>query len=249
MNAHEAQNPIQTTKKSVLILEQLATQHGATLAELDTAIDLSKGALYNHLATLEELGLVVKRDTKYYLSLDLLRLGDAARSSHDGLDAARTNLRDLADTTGEFASLVVLEDGNAIVVETVTGHLTDRQWYHIGDHLPLHSTAAGKTILAEYPEESTEARVRASIGDSDVDVDDILEEIQTVRIQGLSFSRGEYESDQYSVAAPVYGRDGDLLYVIVLTGPESRMSGKSLQQDYAGLVVSTATEIRKQLLK
>jgi len=249
MNATDAQNPIQTTKTSVHILETLGEMDGATLSELDDVIELSKGALYNHLATLRELGLVVQRDMTYHLSLNLLRPGGLARSSLDGIGAARMNLWDLADTTGEFASLVVIEDQKPIVVETASGHLTERQWYHIGDRLPLHSTAAGKTILADYPEGTTAQRLAESIDENAVDADEILEEIDTVRVQGLAFSRDEYESGQYSVAAPVYGREDNLLYVIELCGPESRMSGKSLQQDFAGLVVSTATEIRKSLVK
>lgn len=248
MNSSEARNPIQTTKSSVSILERLAEEKGATLAELDDLVDLSKGALYNHLATLVELGLVVKREDRYFLSLNLLGLGEAARSSLPSMDAARLHLWDLADTTGEFAALVVLEDGDAIVAETAIGHLSERHWYHIGDHLPLHSTAAGKVLLAERPEELSEKRIRESIADDHVSVESVVDEIDTVRVQGLAFSRGEHE-EQYSVAAPVYGREGSLLYVITLVGPESRMSGKSLQQDFAGLVVSTATEIRKRLLR
>jgi len=248
MSSPRAENPIQTTRTSVSILRTVADMGGATLAELDETIDLSKGALYNHLATLAELDLVENHDGTYYVSLHALDLGEAARRSLPGLEAARTSLWNLADTTGEYASLIVREDDEAVVVDTAAGNLSERSWLTVGERLSRHSTAAGKVVLSELPEDRTRAACAEATADTEVDPDALVEEIKTVRVQGLAFSRGEYRSDQYGVAAPVKDGDGTLLYVVSVSGPESRLNGKALQQDVAGLVVSTATEIQKRVL-
>jgi DNA-binding IclR family transcriptional regulator len=242
MAQKNAENPIQTTKSSFLILRSLADRGGATLAELDGDIDLSKGAIYNHLATLEEVGVIVKRGDTYYPSLRTFQYSEAARKTLPGAEAARKKLWDLADTTGEFAALVVWEDDVGVVMDIAAGQLTDTIWLTAGEELPLHSTAAGKVILSQMPE----GRIRelCSESDDDVDCDALVEEIGTVRAQGIAFSRGEYHDNRYSVAAPVVNREKDLVYVVTLIGPKVRLSGKSLQQDIAGLVVSTANEIQ-----
>lgn len=245
MAQNQAENPIQTTQSSFLILQTLADAGGSTLAELDGGVDLSKGAIYNHLATLQEIGVVVKRGDVYYPSLRTFQFGEAARKTLPGTGVARKQLWDLADATGEFASLVVHEDDTGVVMDIAAGQLTDTIWLTAGEELPLHSTAAGKVILSQLPER----RVRdlCARADEAVDVDALLEEIRIVKAQGLAFSRGEYRDDQYSVAAPVVNSGKDLVYVVTLIGPKSRFSGKSLQQDVAGLVVSTANEIQKTL--
>lgn len=245
MAQKSAENPIQTTKNSFLILQSIADGGGATLAELDDDVHLSKGAIYNHLATLEEVGIIVKRGDTYCLSLGAFQYGESARKTLPGAEVARKKLWNLADTTGEFAALVVREDDAGVVMDIAAGQLTDTIWLTAGEELPLHSTAAGKVILSQMPE----GRIRdlCSKSDDDVDCNALVQEIGTVRAQGIAFSRGKYHDDRYSVAAPVVNSDKDLVYVVTLIGPKARLSGKSLQQDVAGLVVSTANEIQKTL--
>lgn len=245
MTQKRAQNPIQTTKNSFRILRTLADEGGATLVELDDAVDLSKGAIYNHLATLEEVGIIVKRGDMYYPSLRAFQYGEAARKTQPGAEVARKQLWDLADTTGEFAALVVREEDTGVVMDIAAGQLTDTIWLTAGQELPLHSTAAGKVFLAQAP--NTQIRETCLESDEDIDCDALVEEIGTVKAQGIAFSRGEYRDNQYSVAAPILNSDNDLVSVVTLIGPKARLSGKSLQQDVAGLVVSTANDIEKTL--
>lgn len=245
MAQNRAENPIKTTRNSFRILQLLADAGGATLIEINENIDLSKGAVFNHLATLHEIGVVVKRDDVYYPSLRSFQFGEAARKGLPGAGVARKKLWDLADATGEFASLVVHEEDTGVVMDIAAGQLTESIWLSAGEELPLHSTAAGKVMLSQMSDE----RIREVCAQSDdsIDSDSLVQEIRTVKAQGIAFSRGEYRDHQYSVAAPVVNSKNDLVYVVSLTGPKARLSGKALQQDVAGLVVSTANEIQKTL--
>lgn len=246
MAGDSVKNPIQTTRHSFHLLELVVESGGATLSTLDSRADLSRGAIYNHLATLRDIGVVVKRNQKYYPSLRIYKTAEAARRSLPGTEAARKHLWNLADSTGELGAIAVKENDIAIVGDLSVGQLVDNLWVSLGEELPLHSTAAGKIILAQ--ESDTYIADHYDQADDSVATEALLEEIKTVRLQGLAFSRGEYRDDQYSVAAPVTDRNDDFVYAVTLIGPESRLSGKSLQQDVAGLVVNTANQIERSLL-
>ena len=246
MTGESARNPIQATQNSFRILERLRdADDGLSLSALDSRLELSKGAIYNHLATLQELGVVLKRNETYHLSLRTYRLAESARRSLPGTDISRKRLRELADSTGEFGALVAEEEGKPVVVDTATGELVEASWAAPGDELPLFSTAAGKIILSQ----KSEARIRelCEQADNEIDTQALVDEVKTVELQGLAFSRGEFHDDQYSVAAPVSRADGELIYAVTLIGPKSRLSGKSLQQDVAGLVINAVNEIERKL--
>lgn len=244
MVGDSAKNPIQTTKNSFQLIELLSESGGLTLPELSSRVDLSKGAIYNHLATLQDLGVVVEQDDTYYPSVRTYQLGETARKALPAADFARKRLWNLADSTGEFGALIVEENGVPVVVDIAAGSVNNL-WVTPGEELSLYQTAAGKILLAQ----KSEQRIRALCDQSNemIDTNKIVENIKTVKAQGLAFSRGEIREDQYSVAAPILNRDDDLVYVTTLIGPKERLSGKSLQQDVAGLVVNTATEIERNL--
>jgi len=244
MPSLEATNPLQTTQTSVEILQCVAESGGATLMELDDHVTVSKGALYNHLSTLVDLGLLERTEGTYRVDVRVLALGEQARAAIPGFPSIRRTLQNLAMTSGEFATLVMARDGTPIVVETMAGELVEQHWMSVGQELPLATTAAGKVVLATLPEERAEALMREQTSH---DPESLLEEIRTVRVQGLAFSRGTFQDDQYSVAAPI-NSDEQLSYVVSLTGPKDRLHGKSLQQDIAGLVVSASNEIKRDIL-
>lgn len=246
MAGDSAKNPIQTTRNSFRLLELLVESGGTTLSALDSQADLSRGAIYNHLATLQDVGVVVKRNQKYYPSLRCLRQGEAARRSLPGTEEARKHLWSLADSTGELGAIAVKETDMAIVGDLSVGQLVENLWVSLGTELPLHSTAAGKMILAH--ESDSYILKHCNKAEESIDTEALLEEIKTIRLQGLAFSRGEYRENQYSVAAPVTDRNDNFVYAVTLIGPQSRLSGKSLQQDVAGLVVNTADQIERSLL-
>lgn len=57
-----------------------------------------------------------------------------------------------------------------------------------------------------------------------------------------AFDRGEHRPDWQCVAAPVLADDRPI-GAITVSGPTTRMSGKTLEEDVAGLVVSASNAI------
>src|SRR2546426_825007 len=61
---------------------------------------------------------------------------------------ARPLLRALTEATRETANLVVLDDVQAVYIETVPSPQVVRLFTAVGNRTPLHATGAGKALLA-----------------------------------------------------------------------------------------------------
>lgn len=235
--------PVGATATSFAVVAALAERETAGVTELATELDRSKGSVHNHLRTLERLGYVVREDAEYRLGLRTLELGTRVRAANDLYAVGRPEVERLADSSGETASLVVPEDGDAVYVfragEGAEGDRRD------GSRVPLHECAPGTAILANWPRERRETFLAddPAVGGS-VDRD-----LQTVRDQGLAFNRGQYGDDRRSVAAPVVDDDGVAVGAVVVSGPTDRMGGKRLEEDMPGLVLSSANAVTVEYVR
>ena len=246
-----ARNPVKATRTSFRILEELADEDGIGVTELAKQLDLSKGSVSNHLATLQELGYVAREDSQYFLGCQFLRLGTIGRSRHAIAGIANDHAQELANVTGERSVVTVAEEDYATYLYTAPGDHNDTEDIVPGLRVPLHCTAPGKAILAHLSEEYvgqivSEYDRRRWTDTTITDLDELTTELGVIREQGLAFNRGEYQSDRNGLAAPILS-EGRIQGAVGIVGPKSRVSGKTLQQDAAGLVVSVAKQIETDL--
>ena len=75
------------------------------------------------------------------------------RILRDFYQIALPEIERLADQTGEIANLVVEEYGRAVYLASEAGNQAVDLNIYPGSRRPLHVTAAGKAILAEFPSE------------------------------------------------------------------------------------------------
>lgn len=245
-----AKNPVETTRKSFRILEVLAARDGGGVSELADVLSLSKATVHHHLTTLEELGYVVRVDGTYHVGSRFFSFAGTAHDRTGLYEVAADIVDELAATSGERVSTVVYESGYGVVTYTATGEHEPHDDLTPGDRLPLHSTAAGKAILAQLDADSVESIYRAygteSFTDKTItDWEELNDELRMVRQQGLAFTRGEHRPSHYGVAAPL-GVDDGTVASLTVSGPKERIGGKSLQQDVAGLIVSASKRIRHE---
>ena len=242
--------PVGATATTFRLLAELSDGDAAGVTELATRLDCAKGTVHNHLVTLERLGYVEKSDGRYRLGFRFLDLATRVRERNVLYRVGRAEVERLADATGEATSLVVAEDGEAVFVfragdDPGTG-------LREGSRVPLHACAAGKAILANRPRAETDAvfdgRVATSTERTTTDRDAFVSELQTVRDQGLAFDRGELDPDRRAVAAPIVV-DESAVGALTVAGPVDRMSGKRLEEDVPGLVLSSAKTITVEYTK
>jgi DNA-binding IclR family transcriptional regulator len=235
-----ARNPIKSVRTAVRIVETLVERDGATVSELAEATPITKGTAHNHLATLRERGYVTKEGDTYHVGLRFCYPASHATARTPLANVSTVPIAELAEATGQRVDLVTTEEHRAVLVHSEQGPRYDGPEGVAGTTLPLDSSAPGKTILAHHDDLSP-----ADAAGPGVDADNLRDELNQIREEGLAYDRGELYPDQRGVAVPIIGEAGIQGAVGVL-GPDSYMRGKTFQQDVPGLVISAAEQVTKR---
>lgn len=244
--------PVKATQTSIEIIEALIELDGAGVTDIASVVGRSKSSVHNHLETLTGLGFVVKTGHEYRVGLRFLRIGSQASTRYPLYRAGLGEVTQLVTASGFSAGLAVLEgDAVCCLHHHFDGH-ADTPYVAPGESLPAHCTAAGKAILAALDDSRREellvdCEFEAFTPQSHTDRSELLTELQTVRSRGLAVEREEWKGDRRGIAAAVSGTDGDVCGAIYVVSDTDRMSGKRLQQDLPGLVISAANRIRNNL--
>jgi len=232
---------VKSVKTSYDIVEVLRAQGPLRLSEIVAELDVTKGAVHQHLQTLQRLGYVIKQDTRYTLGLQYLELGDVTRKRHPVYEVAKRELRKLAKTCGETATLMILEDGYGIYVFHSTGGGKDlpRQ-IPLGERIPLVESVPGRSILSELPPGERQTHVS----------DDTWEEIEQNQseIQGQSLVIGhDRETETNTIGRAILNDEGQPIGAISIVGSVDELRGRRLSEDVVGMVVNTVRSIQMQL--
>ena len=220
---------VQSLDRALDVLEELASADGPRgVGELAELTGLPQGTVHRLLQGLHVRGYV-RRDTgrKYSLGTASLRLADAAHRSL--VRTARPFLAELVRLSGETANLAVLEGDDVVYVGQVSSPHTLRMFAEVGRHVPPHSTAVGKVLLAALPAERAAAVVRRTglaprTPTTITDPDAFLAELALVRERGWAVDEEEQETGVRCVAVPV-GVAGQTVAALSVSGPVDRFAG------------------------
>jgi IclR family acetate operon transcriptional repressor len=225
-----AEGAVQSVDRALALLEALtAADAPMGVGEVAEATGLPLGTAHRLLRSLQVRGYV-RHDAsrKYALGAAALRLGDAALRALGR--SARPHLATLVAFSGETANLAVLEGNDAVYVAQVPSPHTLRMFAEVGRHVPPHSTAVGKVLLAGLPADQVAAllrrtglpyRTERTITDPDV----LLAELRRVRERGVAVDEEEQELGVRCIAVPV--RDGaQVVAALSVSGPAERFAGE-----------------------
>lgn len=237
---NEAKHTVQTTETTLRILQQLKTTERMGVTELADSLDIGKSGVHNHLSTLREHGYVVKDGEKYRLSLQFLDLGGVVRSRIPLYEAAKAEVKSLAEEVGELASLATLEADQGIYLYRARSESAVNIDRHVGQRTHLHSTGLGKSMLAQLPESEVrevidEHGLPADTDDTITDVEELFAELKAIRDRGYAVDDEERLEGLRCVAAPV--KTSETLHgAVSVTGPISRLRGEWFKEELPDLV-------------
>ena len=242
--------PVKATSTSAAVIDALLELDGATVTELTDHLPLSKSSVHNHLQTLVGLGYVVREGWSYHVSLQFLEIGATVRRRYRIHQAGVEEARALA-SAGFDASVVVLQNDTAVCIATAAGG-GDPPVVEIGDRLPLHCTAGGKAILAAMDRDAAdtvlgEGSLPGHTDNTVTDRAELFDHLDEVENRGLALEHEEWCNGVRGIGSAVTDSDGTLLGALYVTGSADRLSGKTLQQDASGLVLSSANRIRRRI--
>jgi len=223
------------------------------VTEVAERADLPKSTAARLLASLAREGVVeqVPGDTAYRLGPRLATLASGAMPTRSLAMLARPSLESLAASAGEAAGLAIPDGDLAHYIDQVDtpNPVSIRDW--TGSRIPMHAVSSGQVLLAFRPSTSLQRYLgrpmEAFTGRTIVTGDALLERLRSIRRDGYTWSREEFDEGITSIAAPIADADGEVVAALHVHGPSYRFPVAGAERDVAEQVVATAARIAGSL--
>jgi DNA-binding IclR family transcriptional regulator len=209
---------------------------------------MPKSTLLRLLSTLRSHNFV-KQDgetKRFSLGLGLVALGKAAEKNFNLAQEVHPFLVELAEKTGETASLSTLEGDHAVYIDQVVSKSMIRGQPRIGLTIGLHCSSGGKMLLSGLPDERIEEfftrnHLTKKTEKTITDPQRLRKEVQKIREQGYATDDEEVEEGGRCVAAPLRDKHGRIIAAISVMGPTTRIR----QKDFPRLAEVVKEEVMK----
>lgn len=243
---------VKTADTLLSVINSLQQLDGAGVTELAEHLGLAKSTVHDHLATLREHGYVIKDENTYYLSLRFLDHGTYASNRLSIQDAIEPSIERLAEDTEEAVWFTMEENGELVYLFRAIGERGIDLICRPGSRVPIHTTAAGKAILANYSNEQVrdiagERKLTTRTPKTVTDLNTLLDDLEAIRDGSVAITRGEDYLDVTSVAATV-SVSGQTVGAVSVSGPTLRFPENQLKETKATLLASV-NEIELRLSK
>jgi IclR family acetate operon transcriptional repressor len=219
-----------TVARALALLDALAASESALgVSELARRTGVNTSTASRLLVTLEHEGYVEREQGgPYRLALKLVVLGDHVLAGLEIRTLGRPLLEQLVAATGETATLSVAYEQGAVTIDFVPAESTVATISGLGRPSVAHATATGKVMLAFAPSsaggELPDGELRAYTDRTITDAGELVKQLESIREQGFAEAVSERELELSAMAAPVHGSDGELIAIVGLQGPSSRLT-------------------------
>ncbi len=233
------------------VLDFVAAHGESRAVTIATELDLNASTCHDTLKTLVDGGyLSYSIESKHYeVGPCMIAAGAAAFRKDDLVLRARPRMRDWVNQTRLTIFLArPLPDFSSVVIDKVESTLEIRLTVGFGQRFPPAAAVIGKIILAHsgLNSRSMSGILEQFSPRSIVDIDTWEVELERVRSQGWSESRGEYYGGGNAVAAPIFDHTGGVLAVLgSLAAPSDLPDGELAQ--FGAAIKDSARAIQESL--
>ena len=139
-----------TLERGLAILQFFKSVPEASVAEVATALDLSRSTTYRIAERLRDLGFLETNSTtaRWRLGRETVQLGVAALQSTDLMRIAPQILLSLLEGTREAVNLAVFDTDSMVLVYREQGPQSVTISSRLGSRRPMHASGLGKAYLA-----------------------------------------------------------------------------------------------------
>ena len=221
---------------------------GITVQAISAEIDVHKTTALRLLKTLGASGYAARSPEGahgYVLGPALRRGGEIPDGTGRLKEIARPFLEELVEQTGECAHVAVASDERVLVIDDVETDKALRVVPGSGRHVALHSTSAGKCLLA-YGLAEIPATLPQRTARTITNPDALRAHLVDVRARGYAFD--DEENDPYTrcISSPVFDQNGIAIGCIGIDAPSVRLTFEHLPEA-ARYVVEAAARVSRAL--
>ncbi len=215
-----------------LRLIQLLRDHGELrLRTAARELDVAESTAHRLMSMLVFHGFAVQDDAKAYRPGPALGVGPVGLSWTRQLrDVAVPHLELLSNRTGETANLVVRVGTKIHFLVSQEGNRTLRIVSRMGAVLPASTSAGGKALLADLPDDVLHRLYRSpgatAMGDalSDGQLARLMREIRACRRNGFATTNQQTEKGVSAVAVPLRDGSGGAIASMSISAPSARFA-------------------------
>lgn len=246
---------IRVLERALCVLNILSEGNSLKLSELSERSKISSSTLFRILKTLSDNQYVIHDQIKggYRLGIRCLELASVYYENDDIRSVALHDLEWLRDESGETVHLGILENMEVVYLEKLPGlHAIGLMSSRVGRRSPTYCTGLGKALIAfedldfvrNYFSNTglkifTENTIR--------EVDDLIIQLEKIRITRIAWDNCEHEVDVRCVASPIFDSQGQVVAAISVSGPANRLKEKENNKILVGNILEVAQNISKKI--
>jgi IclR family acetate operon transcriptional repressor len=246
--AESARSTVQSVTRAFEILEIMSSgSDDMGISHIAEQSSLPLPTIHRILRTLVVNGYVYQTPgRRYALGARLIPL---SRNAGGALGASlRPRLAAIAKQTHESVSVAMLDREFARYIAHVPSDQSMRMFAQVGNQIDLHATGVGKAMMSLLPDAEIRdllhrTGMHAVTSETITNIETMMVEIEHVRRRGYAMDVEEHELGVNCVAVPIHG---PLLLAMSVSGPQPRMTRKTIEQ-LVPILVAAADEISAEL--
>jgi len=211
--------------KLLAVVDAFTRQRAAyTVTELARRTGLPLSTTHRLVRELERWGGLERGpDRKYRIGLRFVEVAALCPRGSGLRDVALPIMEDLYEACHQNVQLAVRDGVEGVYVERIAGRHAVPVLTRVGARWPLHATGVGLVLLAYAPPDVREevftgplpTFTRYTISDAAT----LRRTVAEVRRSRYAVSDRQVTDDAYSVAAPIFGPDGDCVAALSIVVP------------------------------
>lgn len=215
------------TSKAFALLATFDTGHvQQSLTTMARRAGLPAATAHRLAGELLDWGALERQSGSYVIGHRLWQVGLLASVRQNIAEVAAPYMQDVLFVTQNVVNLFILDHHQSLLIERISGTRAGAPFRRVGARLPLHSSAAGKVLMAFEPVETSRLALplAASTPRTITDPRSLSREIADVREQGYATTAEESGLDNFGLAVPVLSASGECLAalgVVSQGGPPS----------------------------
>ena len=237
---------VQSLVRAFGMLDLLAANdEGLTLTEIANLVKLPRSTAHRLLTTMSSLQYVEfdPISNHWLVGVRAFTVGNAFAQTRDLVRLGRPIMRVLLIEARETVNMSVIDSGGVRIMAQLEPMRMGRTLARPGRHLPIHTTASGKAMLAywnsgELNDFLDSAALAAHTSFSITKPSALVKQLTEIRERGFAVDDQEHTKGVRCVAAPIFDSNEAPRAALSISGPIERLTDKRLTKLGATLVLA-----------